>query len=91
MTKIKRRNHNMVAAQILKVCRGGASKAKVVYEANLNSAIGTQYLNHLAKSGLIETISDGSRFIYKTTPKGLELQEKLGQFQSIMDKLYSTA
>jgi len=43
----------------------------------------------IMKKGLIEAIPDRSRFIYKTTPKGKELQEKLGQFNSMMDHLYS--
>ncbi len=38
---------------------------------------------------IIEAIPDGSRFIYKTTSKGRELREKLGQFKNMMDHLYS--
>ncbi len=88
---MSRRSHNVVTSQILNVCRNGASKTRVVYKVNLNSAIGTQYLNDLLESSLIEAIPDGSRFIYKTTSKGLELQEKLGQFQCLMDQLESDA
>lgn len=89
MTAIKRRNQNAVAVQILKVCKEGASKTRVIYKANLNSATGKEYLNNLTKDGLIEVIPDGSRFIYRTTSKGKELQQMLGQFQNIMDQLYS--
>lgn len=84
-----KRNLNTVTAQILEICADGANKTRVIYQANLNSAIGTQYLNNLTKNGLIEAIPDGSRFIYKTTPKGLELKEKLGQYKSMMEQLYS--
>ena len=86
-----KRNPNLVTAQILEICADGAGKTSVVYQANLNSVTGKQYLDNLMKNGLIEAIPDGSRFIYKTTPKGKELQEKLGQFNTMMDHLYSQA
>ena len=80
----------MVTTQILKVCAKGASKTRVIYQANLNSVMGTQYLDNLMKNGLVEAIPNGSRITYKTTSKGLDLQEKLGQYQSLMDHLYSS-
>ncbi len=86
-----KRNTNVVTAQILEICIEGAVKTRVVYQANLNSTTGAQYLNNLTQKGFIEAIPDGSRFIYKTTPKGRELKEKLGQFQSMMENLYSHA
>jgi predicted transcriptional regulator len=91
MVRTMRRNLNAITAQILEICADGANKTRVIYQANLDSTIGTQYLNNLAKNGLIQAIPDGSRFIYKTTPKGLELQEKLGQYQSMVDQLYTHA
>ena len=84
-----KRNLNLVTAQILEICAEGANKTRVIYQANLNSVTGTQYLENLTKNGLIEAIPDGSRFVYKTTPKGRELQEKLGQFKNMMEHLYS--
>lgn len=86
-----KRNPNFVTAQILEVCTDGANKTRVIYQANLNSTTGTQYLDNLAKNGFIEAIPDGSRFVYKTTPKGHELKERLGQFKSMMEHLYSNA
>ncbi len=38
--------------------------------------------------GLVQAIPDGSRFIYKTTPKGQELKERLGKYNSIFDHLH---
>lgn len=81
----------MVTAQILEICADGAGKTRVVYQANLNSVTGTQYLKSLMKKRLIEAIPDGCRFIYKTTPKGRELQEKLGQFNDMIGQLCSRA
>lgn len=84
-----KRNLNVVTAQILEICSSGAGKTRVVYQANLNSTKGTQYLNYLTKNGFVEAIPEGSRYIYKTTPKGQELHEKLNQFKSMMENLYS--
>ncbi len=86
-----KRNPNLVTAQILEVCTDGAGKTSVIYQVNLNSTTGTQYLNNLTRNGLIDAIPDGSRFVYKTTPKGQELKERLEQFKSMMDHLYSRA
>lgn len=86
-----KRNRNVIAAQILDICADGANKTRVIYQANLNSLMSTQYLDNLMKSGLIEAIPDGSRFIYRTTPEGLELRETLGQFKSMMEDLYLQA
>jgi len=84
-----KRNPNVVTAQILGICSDGASKTRVIYQANVNATTGAQYLDNLIKDGYIETIQKGSRLIYKTTPKGMELQDKLAQIKSMMDHLYS--
>ncbi len=84
-----RRYPNVVTAQILEICRDGAYKTRVVYQANLNSVVGAHYLDNLMKKGLIEAIPDGSRFIYRTTPKGRQIQERLGEFGSVMEQIYS--
>ena len=87
----RRRSPNMVTTQILKVCKDGASKNRIIYQANLNSIIGNRYLDNLIRKGVVEAIIDGSRTIYKTTSKGLDLQEKLGRYQSLVDPLCSNA
>lgn len=86
-----KRNPNAVTAQILEICSGGAGKTRVIYQANLNATTGKHHLDNLVRSGYIEAISKGSRTIYRTTPKGRELQEKLGQIKSMMEALYSHA
>ncbi len=47
-----KRNPNVVTAQILEICANGAGKTRIIYQANLNSATGTQYLDNLTKNGL---------------------------------------
>ncbi|MFB3764167.1 MAG: winged helix-turn-helix domain-containing protein [Methanotrichaceae archaeon] len=82
-----KRSPNIVTAQILEICTDSANKTRVIYQANLNSITGTQYLDNLTKNGLIEVIPAGSRLVYKTTPKGKELLEKLEEFACLMDQL----
>ncbi len=86
-----KRNPNVVTAQILDKCSEGAGKTRVIYQANLNATTGKHHLDSLVRSGYIETIPKGSRTIYKTTPKGRELQEKLGEIKTMMELLYSHA
>ncbi len=87
----KRRSPNVIASKILEICVNGATKTRVVYQANLNSSIGGQYLDNMIKSGLLEAIPDGSRFIYKTTPKGIGLKDKLAQYRNMINDLYAHA
>lgn len=87
----KRRSPNIIATQILEICVSGASKTRIVYQANLNSSIGRQYLENMTKNGLLETIPDGARTIYKTTPKGISLKGRLLQYRDMMNDLYANA
>jgi len=43
----------MIISQILDICIDGASKTKIVYQANLNFRIINPYLDLLTKNGLI--------------------------------------
>ncbi len=85
----KRRTSDLIVMQILKLCVNGSSKTRIVHQANLNSASVKLYLDNLINSGFLEVIAEGSNVIYKTTPKGLELNEKFRLFHSKMDKLYA--
>ena len=87
----KRRSPNLIATQILEICISGASKTRVVYQANLNSSIGRQYLENMVKSGLLEAIPEGARIKYKTTPKGISLKGRLVQYRDMMSGLYADA
>jgi len=85
----RRRTSDLIASQILKVCGDGASKTRIVYQTNLNSGSAKPYIEHLINNGFMEVIPIGSRVIYKTTPKGLELAKKFSQLHSEMDELYA--
>jgi len=87
----KRRTNDLIVSQILKLCVPGASKTRVVYQANLNFLTVNPYLNNLIKNECIEAVHEGSRVVYKTTPKGMDLKERFEQFQSAIGELYTVS
>lgn len=64
-----KRNREAIIRQILDVCKDGASKTKVVYQANLNFRTVDPYLKMLTESGLIK-VKQEPNLIYETTKKG---------------------
>ncbi len=77
---MKRSKHTIIS-QILEICDGGASKTRIVYQANLNFKTVNPYIELLTRNGLIESKS-GRIVLYKTTDKGLKLQENFKQMHS---------
>lgn len=69
-----KRSRHMIISQILDVCSSGASKTRIVYQANLNFRTVSPYIELLTKNGLIES-KNGRTILYKTTEKGFKLQE----------------
>lgn len=76
-----KRSRYTIVSQILDICNSGATKTRIVYQANLNFQIVNPYIELLTKNGLIESKS-GRIVLYKTTDKGLKLQENFRQMQS---------
>lgn len=64
---------------------GGASKTKIVYQANLNFRTVNPYLELLKKNALID-IKQGSTIIYETTEKGKALLDNIKQVQNELSK-----
>ena len=85
----KKRTNDQIFSEILKICMDGATKTRIVYQANLNFRTAKPYLDKLMKNGFIEAVRDGSRVIYKTTPQGLDLKGRFEQFHGELDKLYA--
>ena len=75
----------MIISQILDICANGASKTRIVYQANLNFRTINPYLELLIRNGLID-VKKEQTLIYKTTPKGLAL---LDNFKHINSELSS--
>ncbi len=80
---MKRSRHTIIS-QILDICDGGASKTKIVYQANLNFRTVNPYIELLTKNGLIESKS-GRPVLYEITDKGLKLQENFKQIDGSLD------
>ena len=82
--KVMKRSRDVILSQILDICAKGASKTKIVYQANLNFKIINFYLDLLTKNGLIK-VKNELIPIYETTPSGLCL---LDNFKRIQNGLY---
>jgi len=78
-----KRSRHMIISQILDICDGGASKTRIVYQANLNFRTVNPYIELLTKNGLIES-KNGRTVLYETTDKGLKLRENINQIDSVL-------
>jgi predicted transcriptional regulator len=76
-----KRSRDAIIARILDICINGASKTRIVYQANLNFRTINPYLDLLTKNGLIN-VENERIIIYKTTPKGLDLLDNFRQIES---------
>ena len=75
----KKRSRYEIIHDVLDQCQTGSKKTWVMYRANLSYDLTTNYLNELAKLGLVEP-KDG---LYYTTEKGKQL---LGLLKTWMQK-----
>lgn len=73
-----KRNREEIISQILNVCKNGAIKTRVVYQANLNFKTVEPYLDLLIKNNLLE-VQNGEKTKYETTEKGESLLEAINQ------------
>lgn len=79
-------SNDAVTAQVLKACANGASGTRIVPQTSPKTIKVISYLL-LIDGGLIEVESAGPKVVHRTTPKGLDLMEKLERFHVEMDKL----
>lgn len=76
-----KRSRDIIIPQILEICIGGASKTKIVYQANLNFKTVKPYTDLLINNGLLK-VSRGPHVIYETTDKGIEFIEKFNEINN---------
>jgi len=74
----------MIISQILDICVSGASKTKIVYQANLNFRTVNPYIDLLTKNGMIN-IRDGPNTLYETTEKGMDLLDSYKRIQDVLN------
>jgi predicted transcriptional regulator len=71
---VMKRSRHEIIFQILEICKNGASKTRIVYQANLNFKTVNPYLDLLIKNELIEKKVDHN-ILYETTERGNNLSQ----------------
>ncbi|MBN1236031.1 MAG: DNA-binding protein [Methanotrichaceae archaeon] len=82
-----KRSKDAIISQVLDICIDGASKTRIVYQANLNFRTVIPYIDLLIKNGLLESTSNSSK-IYTTTPKGTRLLRDFKSIQCVIPEIY---
>jgi len=82
---VKRSKH-VILSQILDICKEGACKTKIVYQANLNFRTVNPYIDLLIKNNLIE-VKQGKNIEYETTDRGIHLLDDFKQINSQLTEL----
>jgi len=75
-----KRSREVIITQILGICSEGATKTRIVYQANLNFTTVNPYIELLTKNGMIG-ITEGQNKVYETTNKGTEWLESFKVIQ----------
>ncbi len=81
-----RRSKDQIIVAILDICEKGENLTTIVYRTNTSFATIKAYLNVLMKNDLL-ICQDTSPRIYKTTPKGLEIRDRLEGLHKLMEGL----
>jgi len=81
-----KRSKHVIISQILDICKTGACKTKIVYQANLNFRTVNPYIDLLIKNNLIE-VKPGKNVEYETTGKGISLLDDFRQINSQLSEL----
>ena len=81
---MKRSKHE-IFSKILEICVDGASKTRIVYQANLNFRTVNPYLQILIENNLLEASQDNHKS-YKTTKEGVNIYEKISKVNSMLLK-----
>jgi len=76
-----KRSREVIIADILDICSNGASKTRIVYQANLNFRTVIPYLDLLTRIGMIKRFNNNP-IIFKTTSNGIKLLDNLRSIQN---------
>ncbi|MFB3764219.1 MAG: winged helix-turn-helix domain-containing protein [Methanotrichaceae archaeon] len=82
---MKRSRHKIIS-QILDICVNGASKTRIVYQANLNFRTVNPYIDLLMKNDLLK-VKQGQTVLYETTERGINLLENFKQIHNELSEL----
>ncbi len=78
-----KRSKQEIFSKILEICLNGASKTRIVYQANLNFRTVNPYLDTLIKNNLLEA-SQENHILYKTTKEGANMQETISRVNNML-------
>jgi len=81
-----KRSRHVIISQILDICTNGASKTRIVYQANLNFRTVNPYIDLLIKNDLIK-IKQGQTVLYETTERGLNMLDNFKQIYSELSEI----
>ncbi len=81
-----RRSKDQVIVEILNMCEKGENLTSIVYRTNTSFAGIKAYLAVLMKNDLL-ICQDASPRIYKTTPKGREMRDRIEKLHKLMEGL----
>ena len=81
-----RRSKDQVIVEILNMCEKGENLTSIVYRTNTSFAGIKAYLAVLMKNDLL-ICQDASPRIYKTTPKGREMRDRIEKLHKLMESL----
>jgi len=80
----RRRDRVYIIAELLKIAKRGALKTQLMYGANLSFAQLSDYLSFLISIGLLRTLQEGNKVIYKTTSEGFEFLANYDRIISLL-------
>jgi predicted transcriptional regulator len=78
-----KRSKQEIFSKILEICIDGASKTRIVYQANLNFRTVNPYLQVLIKNNLLEA-SQESHILYKTTKEGANMHDTISRVNNML-------
>jgi predicted transcriptional regulator len=81
-----KRSKHVIISEILDICKDGANKTRVVYQANLNFRTVDPYIDLLVKNNLLE-VKQERNVLYETTDKGKKMLDDFKQINSQLSEL----
>ncbi len=80
----RRRCKKKIDEEILSICSKGENVTRIINRSNTNFTTARRVIQSLMTNNLLEMI-EGSPVLYKTTPKGMIIRDRLKVFQKEME------
>jgi len=83
---MRKRSKHVIISEILDICKDGACKTRIVYQANLNFRTVNPYIDLLIKNNLI-MVTQEKNVLYETTDRGISLLDDFKHINSQLSEL----